>query len=135
LALYRCHIQFFGYSKIHFLFFFFLKNTTVPFWTTLFFFFPFTHRGMEEEVCSPVFFLLSLFLPTCTNPDKTHTTPPHLPLDEKIEGTSLRAALRRQPSGRPATLPLCHDWTRVVALSPSFPFYKYQGKEMSKGLK
>ena len=28
----------------------------------------------------------------------------------------------RLPSGRPATpLPLCHDWTRVVALSPLFP--------------
>jgi len=27
----------------------------------------------------------------------------------------------------PATLPLHHDWTGVIAFSPLFPPYKYQG--------
>jgi len=36
--------------------------------------------------------------------------------------------LRRLPSGYRTTLPLCHDWTRVVALSSSFSTYKYKGR-------
>jgi hypothetical protein len=35
------------------------------------------------------------------------------------------------PPGHP--LPLCHDWTGVVALSSPFPPYKYQGREMKGG--
>jgi len=37
--------------------------------------------------------------------------------------------LKRQPSGRPATLSLRHDWTEVVALSSPFSTYKYGGRE------
>jgi hypothetical protein len=33
----------------------------------------------------------------------------------------------RRCSGYLAILPLCHDWTGVVALSFPFPPYKYQG--------
>jgi hypothetical protein len=33
---------------------------------------------------------------------------------------ALRAAPRRLLSGRPTTLPLCHDWIGVIGLSPYF---------------
>jgi hypothetical protein len=39
---------------------------------------------------------------------------------KKQSEQALRAALRRLPSGRPATLPLCHDWIGVIGLSPYF---------------
>jgi len=43
---------------------------------------------------------------------------------------ALRAGL---PKGFSATLPVCHDWTGVVALSPPFHPYKYQGRETHRG--
>jgi len=36
----------------------------------------------------------------------------------------------QRPPNHP--LPLCHDWTGGVALSPPFPPYKYQGREMGE---
>ena len=54
--------------------------------------------------------------------DKTHTH--GLPPDEKKRGDK---PCDRRPSGYLAILPLCHDWTGVVALSFPFPPYKYQG--------
>jgi hypothetical protein len=90
-----------------------------------------------KNLCSPATLLLSLSLPkqkkiNQQRPPLAKTLTRGLPPDEKTEGTSPPGNLRRLPSGCPATLlPLCHDWTGVVA-PPFFP-YQYQHRERSKG--
>jgi hypothetical protein len=46
-----------------------------------------------------------------------------------------RQALRaRLPKGCPATLPLCHDWTGVVALPPLFTLINTKGETHTEGM-
>ena len=89
--------------------------------TLCIFFFPWTctSRGIRRLFPCIVSPPLS---PKNPKTDKTHTH--GLPPDEKKERDK---PCDRRPSGYLAILPLCHDWTGVVALSFPFPPYKYQG--------
>jgi len=94
----------------------------VLFWMTLcIFFFPWTCTSRGIRRLFPCIVSLPLS-PKNPKTDKTHTH--GLPPDEKKERDK---PCDRRPSGYLAILPLCHDWTGVVALSFPFPPYKYQG--------
>jgi hypothetical protein len=87
--------------------------------TLCIFFFPWTRVSRGIRRLFPCIVSLSLSL---SKTDKAHTH--GLPPDEKKRGVK---PCDRRPSGYLAILPLCHDWTGVVALSFPFSPYKYQG--------
>jgi hypothetical protein len=89
--------------------------------TLCIFFFPWTCTSRGIRRLFPCIVSLPLS-PKNPKTDKTHTH--GLPPDEKKERDK---PCDRRPSGYLAILPLCHDWTGVVALSFPFPPYKYQG--------
>jgi hypothetical protein len=65
---------------------------------------------------APLFFSPLPLSPTCLSTDKTQAR--HLPPDEKKQRAQpLQAAAQWPPDH---SLPLCHDWTGVVDLSPHF---------------
>jgi len=47
----------------------------------------------------------------------------------EAEGTSPAVGSRMAAQTALTTLPLRHDWTGVITLSPLFSSYKYQGRE------
>jgi len=106
------------------------NSKTVTFWTTLcIFFFPDMQRQGKKAflplICNVY---LSLSLPLIYPKEPRHHPHPLMAYHHDERGKW------DKPCGRlwgdctevaPATLPMCHDWTGVVALSPPFPPSKY----------
>jgi len=110
-----------------------MEHNTMSLWTILCcFFFPCKRRGRGEEDFFILFFptfSLSLPLSGDLKTDKTHT--PWIAKMKMQKRQVLRVIAQWLPD-HPTPVP---DWTGVVALSPPFPPYKYQGREMSRGQK